>query len=71
MYTRACVLGIERWGQSYKSYLKQKRVAIKLPLIIGSWFAGADLHAGEAAQFAGTDLCVAARSELDVVVVGA
>jgi hypothetical protein len=48
-----------------------KRVAIKLLLIIGSWFAGADLHAGEVVQFTGTDLHVAARSELDVVVVGA
>ena len=71
MYTHTCVLGIERQGWSYKSYLKQKRVAIKLPLIVGSWFTSADLHAGEVAQFAGTDLCVAARSELDVVVVGA
>ena len=71
MYTCTCVLGIERWGQSYKSYLKRKRVAIKLSLIIGSWFAGADLHAGEAAQFAGTDLHVVACLELDVVVVGA
>jgi hypothetical protein len=46
-------------------------VAIKLSFIVGSWFAGADLHAGEVAQFASTDLHVAAYSELDVVVVGA
>ena len=40
-------------------------------MIVGSWFTSADLHAGEVVQFASTDLCVAAHSELDVVVIGA